>query len=98
MAVLLMLVMACGSLWAQAPSGYYDGASGKTGTELRQALHDIIDNHTTIYYGQIWNAFWSTDNKGNGVVWDMYSYVPGGTSPYTFMICQNQCQYQIRQD
>ncbi len=90
-AMLLMLAMVCGSLWAQAPSGYYDSATDKTGTELRQALHDIIDNHTTISYGQIWNAFWSTDNKGNGVVWDMYSDVPGGTPPYTFMMGQNQC-------
>ena len=90
-AMLLMLAMVCGSLWAQAPSGYYDSATDKTGTELRQALHDIIDNHTTISYGQIWNAFWSTDNKGNGVVWDMYSDVPGGTPPYTFMMGDNQC-------
>ena len=58
---------------AQIPSGYYDNANGKTGDELKAALHDIIKDHTTISYAQIWNAFWSTDNKGNGVVWDMYS-------------------------
>jgi len=33
---------------ADAPPGYYDGAKGKTGAALRSALHDIIDNHTTI--------------------------------------------------
>ncbi|MBR5726666.1 MAG: endonuclease, partial [Muribaculaceae bacterium] len=92
--LLFLLAMACGSLWAQAPSGYYDNAAGKTGTELRQALHDIIDNHTTISYGNIWNAFWATDNKGNGVVWDMYSDVPGGTPPYTYMMGENQCGNQ----
>ena len=58
---------------AQIPNGYYNNAANKTGDELRSALHDIIDNHTEISYGQIWNAFWSTDNKGNNVVWDMYS-------------------------
>ena len=58
---------------AQIPTGYYNNADGKTGTELRQALHDIIDEHTTISYNQLWTAFWTTDNKGNNVVWDMYS-------------------------
>ena len=78
-------------LQGQAPSGYYSNANGKTGNELKSALHDIIGGHTTISYQQIWNAFWSTDNKGNGVVWDMYSDVPNGTPPYSFKIGQNQC-------
>ena len=69
----LLAVLFSQGLFAQAPSGYYDNASGKTETALRAALHDIIDGHTTISYQQIWNAFWSTDNKGNNVVWDMYS-------------------------
>ncbi len=69
----LLAVLFSQGLFAQAPSGYYNSATGKTGTELRAALHDIIDGHTTISYQQIWNAFWSTDNKGNNVVWDMYS-------------------------
>ena len=76
---------------AQIPTGYYDNAVGKTGDELKIALHDIIDGHTTISYGNIWNAFWSTDNKGNGVVWDMYSDIPNGTPPYTYQMGQNQC-------
>ena len=58
---------------AQIPSGYYDNATGQTGEDLKIALHDIIKGHTTISYQQIWGAFWSTDNKGNNVVWDMYS-------------------------
>ena len=88
---LLLLALTSMSMVAQIPSGYYDNASGKTGTELRQALHDIIDNHTQVSYANIWNAFWGTDNKGNGVVWDMYSDIPGGTPPYTYYIGQNQC-------
>ncbi len=71
--VLLLLAVTAGRLEAQIPSGYYNNATGKTGDELKIALHDIIDGHTTISYQQIWSAFWSTDNKGNNVVWDMYS-------------------------
>ncbi len=85
--MLLVLAMVGGSLGAEIPNGYYDDASGKTGTELRQALHDIIDNHTSISYSQIWNAFWSTDNKGNGVVWDMYSDGAG----YTYNLGSDEC-------
>ena len=95
---LLLLLMATGSgLGAQISSGYYNNANGKTGDELKTALHDIITGHTTINYSQIWNAFWSTDNKGNGVVWDMYSDIPNGTPPYTFSIGQNQCGEYVQE-
>ena len=88
-AMLLVLAMACGSLWAQAPSGYYDGAAGKTGAELRMALHNIIKGHTSITYTQIWQAFWSTDNKGNNVVWDMYS--DGANYSFSYQNGNDQC-------
>ena len=95
---LLLLLMATGSgLGAQIPSGYYNNANGKTGDELKTALHNIITGHSTINYSQIWNAFWSTDNKGNGVVWDMYSDIPNGTPPYTFSIGQNQCGEYVQE-
>lgn len=89
--LLILLALAGITAQAQIPAGYYNSADGKTGTELRQALHDIIKGHTTISYNNIWNAFWSTDNKGNGVVWDMYSDIPNGTPPYTYQMGQNQC-------
>lgn len=76
---------------AQAPANYYNSANGLTGTPLKLALHNIIKDHTTISYGQLWNAYWSTDNKGNGVVWDMYSDIPGGTPPYTYEMGTDQC-------
>lgn len=76
---------------AQAPAGYYSSAEGLSGQALKEALHEIIDGHTTHSYGDLWNAFWSTDNKGNGVVWDMYSDIPGGTPPYTFSMGVDQC-------
>ena len=76
---------------AQAPANYYNSANGLTGDRLKVALHNIIKGHTSISYAQIWNAFWSTDNKGNGVVWDMYSDRPNGTPPYTYHLGTNQC-------
>lgn len=50
--VLLALSAAQG---AQAPAGYYDGAAGLSGDELREALHDIIDNHTVQSYKKVHN-------------------------------------------
>ena len=76
---------------AQAPSNYYNSANGLTGNQLKMALHNIIKGHTTISYSQIWDAFWSTDNKGDGIVWDMYSDVPGGTPAYVYHLGEDQC-------
>ena len=76
---------------AQPPANYYNAANGLTGDPLKVALHNIIKGHTSITYAQIWNAYWSTDNKGNGVVWDMYSDIPGGTPPYVYYLGQDQC-------
>ena len=73
------------------PANYYNSANGLTGNQLKVALHNIIKGHTSISYSQIWNAYWSTDNKGNGIVWDMYSDRPNGNPPYTYHLGQNQC-------
>lgn len=73
------------------PANYYNSANGLTGNQLKVALHNIIKGHTSISYANLWTAFWSTDNKGNGVVWDMYSDRPGGTSPYIYYLGQDQC-------
>jgi len=73
------------------PAGYYSTADGKSGTVLQQALHDIIDNHTELTYAQLWTAFQSTDKKSDGLVWDMYSDIPGGTPAYTYQFISDQC-------
>jgi len=36
--------------FAQIPSGYYNNAQGLTGEELKNSLHNIIDNHTEHSY------------------------------------------------
>ncbi len=77
---------------AQPPAGYYDGASGKTGAQLKTALYNIIMGHTSISYAALWTAFQSTDKKPDGKVWDMYS-----NCSFTFVT--NQCgNYSVECD
>ncbi|MFC4024392.1 endonuclease I family protein [Oceanobacillus longus] len=40
---------------------YYEAASGKSGEELKAALHNIIDDHTEISYSNVWEALRETD-------------------------------------
>lgn len=76
---------------AQIPPGYYNSASGLTGNNLKVALYNIIKNHTQISYANLWNTYPKTDKKANGKVWDIYSDVPGGTSPYEYTFITDQC-------
>ena len=47
------------------PSTYYSTAEGLIGANLKQALHDIIDNHTIIWYSQTDEAFQNTEADYN---------------------------------
>jgi endonuclease I len=78
-------------LFAQIPTAYYNDVSNQSGTELQTTLHNIIDDHTTISYSAIWDAFEQTDSKENGKVWDMYSDIPDGTPDYEYSFGSNQC-------
>jgi endonuclease I len=40
---------------------YYQDALGKTGTQLKSALHSIISVQTKISYSQVWDALKNTD-------------------------------------
>jgi endonuclease I len=75
---------------AEIPPGYYDPAVGLTGEPLQAALHEIIDDHVSITYSEIWVAFWYTDQRPDGYVWDMYSDIPGGTPPYLYTFFEDQ--------
>ena len=70
---------------------YYSSVAGLTGTALKTALHDIISNDDHVTYAQLMTSFYSTDNKGNNIVWDMYSDVPGGTPDYYYYLGSDQC-------
>ena len=71
----ILLVLASFGLWAQIPNGYYNNASGKTGDELKVALHNIIKGHHEVSYSGLLNAFAYTDCKPNGKIWDIYSNI-----------------------
>jgi endonuclease I len=50
---------------------YYDQAIGKSGSTLKTALHNIIDDHTEISYSNVWEALRNTDedpNNANNVI------------------------------
>ena len=74
-ATLLLLVLTGMSLMAQIPNGYYNNANGKTGDELKVALHNIIKGHHVVSYSGLLNAFAYTDCKPNGKIWDIYSNI-----------------------
>lgn len=79
------------NVFAQIPTGYYNNAEGVYQTQLQQALHDIIDNHTSLSYTALWTAFYDTDRKSDGKVWDMYSDNPDGAEPYEYTFYDDQC-------
>ena len=88
--LILLLAFPAISVFAQ-PAGYYDSAEGKSGESLQQALHEIIDQHTVLSYSALWTAFYTTDDRPDGTVWDMYSDNPSGENPYDYNFGSNQC-------
>lgn len=89
--IFFLLLFSAATAVAQPPAGYYLSAEGKTGVELKQALHNIIKGHTVVTYADLWIHFVTTDSRSDGKVWDMYSDVPGGTPPYVYTFGTNQC-------
>ncbi len=65
----LLLFFTCGLAGNQnaagIPAGYYDPANGKTGAELKTALHNIINDHTRYPYTSsstdVWDILMDTD-------------------------------------
>lgn len=62
---------------AQIPTGYYDDLTGKSGAELKTAVHSIIKDASVLEYGsgtgRTWQGFYSTDRMDNNQVVDRYS-------------------------
>ena len=88
---LFLSVIFITNTFGQIPAGYYNNAEGLTATPLRQALHQIIDNHSAQSYSSLWFYFKQTDKRSNEKVWDIYSDVPNGTPPYYFTFNSDQC-------
>ena len=68
-----ILILTSIALQAQIPSGYYNNATDKTGTELKSALHNIIKGHNVVSYDGLLDAYAYTDCDSNGKIWDIYS-------------------------
>ncbi len=84
---------------SEMPVGYYTTATG-TGATLKTNLNNIISNHTTVGYDDLWDAYNTTDVKPNGKVWDMYSDAGEcADAPYEFTLGTNQCgSYSVEGD
>jgi endonuclease I len=91
MKFLRFLLFFPGIFFAQIPAGYYSSTQGLKGQALRNELHEIIKNNFVIPYSGLWSVFPFTDSKANGKVWDIYSFVPGGSQPYEYTFGANQC-------
>lgn len=86
--IFLFVICLNGYLFAQAPTGYYTSAEGKSKAGLKTALHLIIKNANVLSYGSgagsTWSGFIKTDIRpDDGTIWDMYSnnrVMPNGTS------------------
>jgi len=69
----LLIILFLLPLWLQAqiPTGYYDAAAGKSGTDLKAALHNIIKGHTEHSYAELWGILSDSDedpNNSNNVI------------------------------
>ncbi|MBO6251646.1 MAG: endonuclease [Muribaculaceae bacterium] len=69
------MVVAVGTTWAAIPTGYYNSLSNKSGQALKNAIQDLVYNHTVVPYSSLWNYFPKTDYRIDNPqrVWDMYS-------------------------
>lgn len=82
--MLSTLLMAAVQMLAQGPNNsgtYYQQADGNKGQALKTALYETIKEHGELGYGELWEAFKSTDAREDGKVWDMYS----GITNYNFV-------------
>lgn len=79
--------------YTQIPKDYYKDAIGLRGDSLKEALHNIIKEHTVISYKGLWACYPYSDARLDDTtkVWDIYSDVPGGKPPYTYTFITDQC-------
>lgn len=80
---MLLACFACFT-WAQESfdsNKYYRAANGKSGAELKTAMHQIIGNPSVVSYSGLKAAYVKTDTRPDGFLRDWYSnatsYVPG---------------------
>lgn len=73
-----LLLLTATAAQAQIPDGYYSTLKGKSGAELKTAVHEIIKTADVLSYGSgaghTWEGFYTTDQADDGMVIDRYSY------------------------
>lgn len=62
---IFLMVFVFISINAISQTQYYDSANGKTGEELKSALHEIIKGHKEFTYTQLWNLMHVSDEDPN---------------------------------
>ena len=98
------LLFSVANIFAQIPTGYYDGTAGLTGAALKTKLSQIITSgHQTKSYDNLYNGYPSTDSDNyyekDGSVLDIYSENPSGTDPYVYQHGSKQCgNYKVEGD
>ena len=98
------LLFSVANIFAQIPTGYYDGTAGLTGAALKTKLSQIITNgHQTKSYDNLYNGYPSTDSDNyyekDGSVLDIYSENPSGKDPYVYQHGSKQCgSYKVEGD
>lgn len=69
--VVVLLLVALAAIGSE-PTGYYNSAYNKGSEQLRQALYNIIKDHTVVSYGYLYTVYQTSDVL-NGEIWDIYS-------------------------
>ena len=70
---------------------YYNGIGSESCADLKTALHNLIDDHTSVSYSALWTHYQTTDDRTNDagtatILWDMYSDNPiGSETEFTFV-------------
>lgn len=81
--------------FSQAPTGYYNSATG-SGYTLKTQLKNIIKNgHIDQGYGALYDGYRTSDTdnfyENDNTVLDMYSENPTGSDPYNYTHGDRQC-------
>jgi endonuclease I len=77
-------------VYVNGGGSYYNGIDVDD-PNLAYDLHCLIDDHDHVSYDGLWDAFWHTDRRSDGKVWDIYSDIPGGSAPYSYTFDDDQC-------
>ena len=76
-------------------TGYYASANGLSGYALKTELYNIIKNHNTQSYGDLWTFYisYTRDSyyENDDSILDMYSENPNGSDAYSYTAGSDQC-------